>query len=125
MNDAAASENETRGEGARGTLPAKVESTPDKAEEAAALKLLPFYPSQEESPFRPTRDNDSFFAARQSPRPARAPRDWRRLRAAASLVGVVAIGAAAAAAHVHELRASRAEQAETRALAHRLDTMTA
>ena len=46
------------------------------------------------------------------------------LAAAASLAGVVLVGAAAAAAHVHAWRVTRAEEAQARALAHRLDGMT-
>ena len=127
MNDAAASDNEMQGEGAaQAALPATVGPTRQEAEEAAALKLLPYYPSREENPFYAGRDEDAFFAARPgSPRPSRAPRDWRRLAAAASLAAVVAIGAAAAAAHVRGLQVARAGQAETRALAHRIDAMTA
>jgi cell division septation protein DedD len=57
-------------------------------------------------------------------RPTAAPRrEWRRLAAAASLATVVAIGGAAAAVHMRQ--AARAELAETHALAHRLDALTA
>ena len=131
MNDSARSDDGTENHdatpGARASLPANIEPARADADEAAALKLLPFYPSPEENPFYAARADDAFFTARpEIARPApRAPRDWRRLGAAASLAAVVAIGAAAAAAHVHELRVTRAGQAETRALAHRFDAMTA
>ena len=123
MSDAAASDSAMQGEnGARAALPATVGPTRQEADEAAALKLLPYYPSREENPFYAARDADAFFSARtESPRP---PRDWRRIGAAASLAALMVIGAAAAAAHLRGLQVARAGQAETQALAHRIDAMT-
>ena len=97
---------------------ASAESTGFKAsrETPAELKLLPFYPTRE----LPPPENPARKPAATTP-----ARDWRRWRAAASLVAVVAIGGAAAAAHVHGLRVARAEHAETRLLARRLNSMTA
>ncbi|MDE3175049.1 MAG: hypothetical protein KGM15_02945 [Pseudomonadota bacterium] len=127
MNDAAASDSEMSGDAAaRAGLPANVEPTRREADEAATLKLLPFHPSREDNPFFAERGEDAFFAARpDSPAPTRAPRDWRRLGAAASLAAVVAIGAAAAAAHIHGLQVTRTGQTETQALTQKVDAMTA
>lgn len=64
------------------------------------------------------------FVAQRDPQPKAPPRDWGRLAAAASLVGVVLVGAAAAAAHVHAWRVAKAEEAQSRVLAHRLDAVS-
>src|SRR4051812_4130164 len=95
---------------------------PEPAKESVELTLLPYLPTRDE-PLRASRDERPFTAERE-PRPAKPRRDWGRLAAAASLAGVVVIGAAAAAAHVHAWRVTRAEQAQTRVLAHRLDGMS-
>jgi hypothetical protein len=98
-------------------LPVSAETRSVEAppETPAELKLLPFYPSREP----PKREESAAKPA--APRP---PRDWRRWRVAASVAAVVAIGGAAAAEHVHGLRVARAERAQTRVLARRLDSMT-
>lgn len=88
---------------------------PTPRETPAELKLLPFYPTHALPP-------PGGGAAQ--PAISRPPRDWRRWRAAASLAAVVAIGGVAAAEHVHGLRVARAEHAQTRLLAHRLDAVT-
>jgi hypothetical protein len=87
------------------------------------LKLLPYIPAQDEPP-RARREEQTISAAVEAGQ-AKPPRDWGRIAAAASLAGVVLVGAAAAAAHVHAWRVTRAEEAQARALAHRLDGMTA
>jgi len=86
------------------------------------LQLLPYFPTSEE-PLRAVRDDRPFTAGREA-RPVKAPRDWGRVAAAASLAGVVLVGAAAAAAHVHAWRVTRAEEAQARTLSHRLDGMS-
>jgi hypothetical protein len=106
MSDAARSESEPHDEAA------KPITGPGKS--GAELTLLPFYPTHEDE-----------LRAERVDRPARPPRDWGRIAAAASLAGVVLVGAAAAAAHLHAWRVARAEEAQTRVLAHRLEGMTA
>ena len=94
--------------------------------EPAQLKLLRFEPARDESPRYEGDAEIPYYSAREahSERPARAPRDWRRLRAAAGLTAVLAIGAAAAATHVHELRVASAQEAQASLLTHRLDAMS-
>ena len=84
---------------------------------------LPALPAWRASAYH-TAAGDGFEAGPQ-PAAARAPRNWRRFRAAASLAGVIAISAAAATAHVRALQAASAEQAQTRALTERLDLLSA
>ena len=91
-------------------------------ERTGELKLLPYLPKEDE-PLRGRREPRAFSAESEA-RPAKPSRDWGRLAAAASLAGVVLVGAAAAAAHIHAWRMTRAEEAQARALAHRLDGMT-
>jgi hypothetical protein len=112
MSEAARSQDEPHGPSVPQIAAPSQADAPER--ERVELKLLPFYPRAEE-PLRAERDVP----------PAKAKRDWGRLAAAASLAGVVVIGAAAAAAHVHAWRVARAEEAQTRTLAHRLDGMTA
>src|SRR5207237_6436298 len=88
-----------------------------------ALKLLPYYPPREEHPFFAARPEDACFATPRPPAARPAQRKWRRIAAAASLAGVVAIGGAAAAAHMRGLLSVDARQAQ--AMAHRLDAMSA
>jgi hypothetical protein len=64
-----------------------------------------------------------FGPQEEAPAAQKPLRDWRRLAAAASLAVVVAIGGAAAAVHMRQ--AARTELAETHALQHRLDALTA
>jgi len=107
--------------------PACVKGESEEAEATSELKLLPFYSAHEDNPFfAPPRDAP--FRVSQEDRAAPAPRapfEWRRFGAAASLAAVIAIVGAAAAAHVHGLRVARAEAEATQALAHRLDAMSA
>jgi len=134
MSDAARADDELpdeeigRDAAAQAARPARAEAERPGAPEPAKLKLLRFEPSREESPRYEADTEIPYYSTHEprgeSPAPGRAPRDWRRLRAAASLAAVVAIGAAAAAAHVHELRVANAEEAQARALTHRLDAMS-
>jgi hypothetical protein len=134
MSDAARSEGELPDEdlphdaASQPALPAKAEAESAAAPRRAELKLIRFDAAREDEACYGSAAEIPYFAAREGgreqPAPARSPRDWRRLSAAASLAGVLAIGAAAAAAHVHGLRVAEAEQSETHALAHRLDAMT-
>jgi hypothetical protein len=134
MSDAAHSDGELPAEDIANeaapqlALPAKAEAEPPATPEPAKLKLLRFEPSFDESPHCAGNAEIPHFSVREEriaqPAPGRAPRDWKRLRAAASLIAVLAIGAAAAAAHVHGLRVANAEEAQARALAHRLDAMS-
>jgi hypothetical protein len=133
MSDAARADGELPDEeighdaGATNALPAKAEAERSTTPEPAKLRLLRFEPSHEGSPRYEGDAEIPYYSAHEgrSERPAanRAPRDWRRLRAAASLAAVVVIGAAAAAAHVHGLRVAEAQEAQARALTHRLDAM--
>ena len=82
----------------------------------AVLTLLPFEPAPGEAP----RWSEAEFVA--TPAPTHPAKRWR---GAASLAAVVLIGAAAAVAEVHAARVASAEQAATRALAHRLDAIAA
>ena len=132
MSDAARADGELPDEdiaheaAAQAALPAKADSQRPAAPEPAKLKLLRFEPAREEGPHYEADAEIPYYSAREahSERPARAPRDWPRWRAAASLTAVLAIGAAAAAAHVHELRVTSAEETQARALTHRLDAMS-
>ena len=94
-----------------------------RARRIGELKLLPYFPAEDET-LRARREERPFVTEVEAS-PAKPPRDWGRLAAAASLAGVVLVGAAAAAAHVHAWRVTRAEEAQARALGHRLDGMTA
>jgi hypothetical protein len=98
-----------------GTLPVRAG---DRREPTSMepLRLLAFNPRADEA-FGPEAD----FVRASTP----APRDWRRFRAAASLAAVVIVGGAAAAAHVHGLRVANAEEAQARALSHRMEAMSA
>ena len=114
-------DGEFPGEGDAAALPARVE--PPAPPEPAQLELLRCARPREESSRYEAHTDIPFYSARgDSATPRR--RDWRRFRAAASLTAVLAIGAAAAAAHVHELRVAKAETAQARGLAQRLDTMS-
>jgi len=92
-----------------------------RARRIGELKLLPYFPAEDET-LRARREERPFVTEVEAS-PAKPPRDWGRLAAAASLAGVVLVGAAAAAAHVHAWRVTRAEEAQARALGHRLDGM--
>ncbi len=109
-------------------LPAKADSERRSTPEPAKLKLLRLENARDESPRYEADAEIPYYASRESqserPSPGRAPRDWRRLRAAASLAAVLTIGAAAAAAHVHGMRVASAEEAQARLLTHRLDAMS-
>ncbi len=131
MSDAARSDGELPdGEVGREatSLPAKAEAERRAPPEPAKLELLRFDPARDESPRYNADAEIPYYSNREAhserPKPDRAPRDWRRLRAAASLTAVLAIGAAAAAAHVHELRVASAQEAQARMLTHRLDAMS-
>jgi hypothetical protein len=120
MSDAARSEGEQHDLDV--PHPAAQPDGAEPARESVELTLLPYFPARDE-PLRATREEPPFTVERE-PRPVKAPRDWGRIAAAASLTGVILIGAAAAAAHVHAWRVTRAEEAQTRALGRRLDGMT-
>jgi hypothetical protein len=134
MSDAAGSDDQISnqepkpGASAPLGLPARAEVERPQNPEPAECALISYYrPASDERPFFADEGIPN-YAAREDipvePQSVRAPRDWRRLRAAASLAAVVAIAGVAAAEHVHVLRVARADQAQTHALAHRLDAMT-
>jgi hypothetical protein len=108
-------------------LPAPGEAARAEAEQQRRSLLIPMPSAAAEGDSFFADDAIPHYAAREEgpDEVARAPRDWRRLRAAASLAAVVAIGAAAAVEHVHALRTAGTEQAQTHALAQRLDAMSA
>ncbi len=90
-------------------------------------KLIPLYLPADEGLFRASAGDLGGAARERNPKPSasvRAPRDWSRLRGAASLAAVVAIGLAAGAEHVHALRVTGAEQARSSSMAHRLNAMS-
>ena len=131
MSDAARSDGELPDEEIgrdAASLPAKTEQEGAAAPEPPKLKLLRFDPSRDESPLYKGNAEIPYYSTGEAHgeglEAGRTPRDWRRLRAAASLIAVLAIGAAAAAAHVHSLRVANAEEAQARALTHRLDAMS-
>ncbi|HXT08894.1 MAG TPA: hypothetical protein VN715_18400 [Roseiarcus sp.] len=134
MSDAARADGELPDEqvahdaAAKPALPAKAETERAAAPEPTELSLTRFESARDENLRYGPDAEIPYYSAREArsegPAPGRAPRDWRRLRAAASLTAVLAIGAAAAAAHVHALRVAHAEETQTRVLTHRLDAMS-
>ena len=98
--------------------------TPDDGEDAnRALSVPPVNPEPRDDWRPPPRLEWGVFGPEDEHLATPAPRrDWRRIGAAASLAFVVAIGGAVAAAHLRQ--SARAELAESRALAHRLDALT-
>lgn len=94
-------------------------SLPVSAEpEAPPRKPHPVPMLRVEAPFRDAPEYEARPAA------ATKGRDWKRIRAAASLAALVVIGGAAAAAHVHALNVATAGQAQARGMAQRLDTIS-
>jgi hypothetical protein len=107
----------SRPENSRRNLPVplaavRIEATPESIDpDPPRIELLTFDLRGEEA-----------VSAKRGP--ARTPRDWRRIAAAASLAAVVTIGVAAAAVHIGETRVASAESATAHALSDRLDAMS-
>jgi hypothetical protein len=133
MSDAARADDELPDENiahdaaAKAALPARSEAE-RPAPEPSKFELLRFEAAHEESPRHQAGAEIPYYSHHEAhseyPAAARAPRDWRRLRAAASLTAVLAIGVAAAAAHVHGLRVASAQEAQAVLQTHRLDAMS-